>query len=169
MKTSKKRQNIDQRQQNFFHVLDATGVLEEIGVDIPSLIPAPAPDLTPGRVDYRLQAYARFGRALKASALSRDAVAEGVSALTGKKITVTMIDNWTCTTHPHELPGWLYVPFSLVLGNSILLDGMAEATGRKVIDNHLAQAAHFLLIMSYANQQVKENIHNSPIFQGVAL
>ncbi len=160
MAKRQKRSKIDPNQQSFLHLLD--DVAEK---DIKIEPPVPIPDTTPGKFDYRLRANLRLTKALKASPLSREEVAEALSALTGEKITVTTINKWTSTTQPHEIPGYMYEPLCLVIGNSHILDETVEATGRKIVDGNVAQAAQYFLLMRYADQKVQHYIQATPLFQ----
>lgn len=60
---------------------------------------------------------------------SRDDLAEAVSFHSGRRITKAMIDSWTGASRPHALPANLVPAFCAALGNTILLQGLAEASG----------------------------------------
>lgn len=154
----RRKRSIDPRQESFLELLECVGA--------EALPPEPAPPPTqPGKVNHRHKMCMRLSKALAASPFSRDQIAEAVSALTGEKITKTTINNWTSTTHPHEFPGYLYPAFCQALGNTVLLDDTAEAVGRKVVENHVAQAAYYLLLKYHADDQIMHHIQSAPLFK----
>lgn len=94
--------------------------------------------------------------ALAASPLSIDQVAEGLTALSGRAISVSMIYSWTGQSRPHRLPAELIPAINRVVGNTILLQGLAEASGCRITeprDLQLARLGQLTLIIRYAQAE----------------
>jgi len=81
----------------------------------------------------RLAMSARINSAIKAAIRnapkSRETLADELSDLTGEKVTVGMIYNWTSDSHPHEMPGRFYSAFCVATGDIELIRIQAEAAG----------------------------------------
>lgn len=83
----------------------------------------------PGRLNITAQINAAIRRAIKDVRKSRETIADDMSDLTGERITVEKINNWTADSHPHEMPGRLYAAFCVATGDVELLRIQAEAAG----------------------------------------
>lgn len=83
----------------------------------------------PGRLNLAAAQHAAIKAAIREAPKSRETIADEMSELSGERITVGMINNWTADSHPHELPGRLYTSFCVATGNTELIRIIAEPTG----------------------------------------
>jgi len=83
----------------------------------------------PGRLDISAQIDLAIKNAIKNAPKSREVIADLMTELTGERITVQMINNWTADSHPHEMPGRLYPAFCVATGDIELIRIQAEAAG----------------------------------------
>jgi len=85
--------------------------------------------LRPGRLNLRGRLIAAVKLAIKNVPKSREIIAEEMTDLTGERITVSHINNWTADSHPHDMPGRFYSPFCVVTNDIELIRIQAEAAG----------------------------------------
>jgi hypothetical protein len=52
-----------------------------------------------------------------------------MTELSGERVTLQMINNWTADSHPHDMPGRLYPAFCVATGDNELIRIQAEAAG----------------------------------------
>lgn len=83
----------------------------------------------PARLNISPKITAATKNAIRTAPKSRESIADEMSALTGERITVGMINNWTADSHPHEMPGRLYAAFCVATGDIELIRIQAEAAG----------------------------------------
>jgi hypothetical protein len=83
----------------------------------------------PGRLNIAAQIDAVTKQAIRDAPKSRETLADEMSELTGEKISVGMINNWTADSHPHDMPGRYYAAFCHVTGSIELIRIQAEAAG----------------------------------------
>lgn len=115
-------------------------------------VPA-APATVPGGLDFDLRMRRLLKQALDACPLGHDQVAEAVSALTGRTVTVAMIYSWTGQSRPHRFPAEMIPAFCQALGNTILVQGLAGACGCRVAESQelqLARLGQLWLIIHHA-------------------
>lgn len=140
----------DPDQMNFDALLGAL----DPGLDLIEVPVAPA--TVPGGLDFDLRMRRLLKRALDACPLGHDQVAEAVSALTGRTVTVAMIYSWTGQSRPHRFPAELLPAFCAALGNTILLAGLADACGCRVAESQelqLARLGQLWLIVHHAQAE----------------
>lgn len=65
----------------------------------------------PGRMCLSSKLLASVKSAIKTAPKSREQIADDMTELSGRKITVAMINNWTAESHPHDLPAALIAVF----------------------------------------------------------
>lgn len=83
----------------------------------------------PGRLNIASQIQAAIKSAIKSAPKSRETLADEMSELSGERVTVAMINNWTADSHPHDMPGRLYAAFCIATGSNELIRIQAEAVG----------------------------------------
>ncbi|MDA8428903.1 MAG: hypothetical protein M0T70_06565 [Geobacteraceae bacterium] len=83
----------------------------------------------PGRLNLTPQINAAIKGAIKNAPKSRETIADEMTDLTGERITVTMINNWTADSHPHDMPRRFYAAFCVASGDIELIRIQAEAAG----------------------------------------
>lgn len=157
-KPKRQRRAPDARQRSFLDVLDPGAELIEV----------PEP-VEPARGDAWLRE--RLNAALRASGLAREAVAEALSERAGRRITRAMIDGWTGASRPHALPAALVPDICAVLGNTLLLGGIAEASGCRIAEGYelqLARLGQITLCIGIAKREQDELIRRLPLFRGEA-
>lgn len=70
----------------------------------------------PGSMCISAQFLAAVKLALKSAPKSRETIADEISMLSGRTVTVSTINNWAADSHPHDLPGELLHIFCTVCG-----------------------------------------------------
>ncbi len=70
----------------------------------------------PGRMCVTHRLHAAYKAAIKGASKSREQIADDMSELSCRKVTVSMINNWLADSHPHEM-------------TCDLIDAFCEATG----------------------------------------
>lgn len=85
--------------------------------------------LRPGRLDLRSRLTAAIKHAIKCAPKSRETLADELTDLTGERISVTMINNWTAASHTHDMPGRYYAAFCIATSDIELIRIQAEAAG----------------------------------------
>lgn len=148
----------DARQRSFLDVLDPGAV--------PIEVPEPA---EPSRGDHWLRE--RLVAAIRASGLDREAVAELLSERAGRRVSKATIDAWCGVSRPHQLPAALIPDLCALLGNTILLTGVAEASGCRVAESHelqLARLGQITLCIGLARREQDELIRRLPLFRAEA-
>jgi hypothetical protein len=83
----------------------------------------------PARLNISTQITAATKNAIRKAPKSRESIADEMTSLTGERVTVSMINNWTSDSHPHEMPGRLYAAFCVASGDTELIRIQAEAAG----------------------------------------
>jgi hypothetical protein len=83
----------------------------------------------PGRLNVASLIDSAIGRAIRNAPKSRETLADDMTDLTGERVTVGMINNWTSASHPHEMPGRFYPAFCVATGDIELIRIQAEAAG----------------------------------------
>jgi len=156
----KGRRSADPRQGDFLALLDLPGA---------DLIPAPVPvPSEPGTLAFDQRMRQLLNDSIKASGFDRDQAAEMVGALVGRPITKAMIDSWTGASRPHHFPADLVPAFSIALGNSILLQGLAEAAGCRVAEGREVMQARLErlgVFIAYARAEQRRLLGSLPLFQ----
>ena len=157
---SDRRFHTDPRQTDFMALLEGS-------VDLPA-VPEPRREAGALGLDQRLRQL--LNEAIKAGPfVDREALAEAVSFHAGRPITKAMIDSWTGAARPHRLPADLVPAICVALGNSILLQGLAEAAGCAVTESaQLIQSRldRLALFIRFAKAEQRRLIAASPLFRG---
>jgi hypothetical protein len=83
----------------------------------------------PARLNIFAQIDASIKNAIRNAPKSRENIADEMSELTGEKVTIGMINNWTATSHTHEMPGRFYAAFCVATSDIELIRIQAEAAG----------------------------------------
>lgn len=73
-------------------------------------------DSQPGSMCISAQYLAAVKQALKQVPKSRETIADEMTYLSGRSVTVAMINNWAAESHPHDLPAELEHIFCHVTG-----------------------------------------------------
>jgi hypothetical protein len=115
MTKPKKRLVTDNKQMSLFDIL-----LQE---------KADREQIRPARLNITAQIAAAIKNAISNVKKSRETIADEMSELTGERVTVSQINNYTADSHPHEMPGRLYAAFCVATGDTELIRIQAEAAG----------------------------------------
>jgi hypothetical protein len=83
----------------------------------------------PGRLNQAVEIMAAIKKAIRQAPKSREVIADEMTELSGERITVSMINNWTSDSHPHDMPGRLYSAFCRATGDIELIRILAEGAG----------------------------------------
>lgn len=105
-----------------------------------------------GRLNIAGQLSAAIKNAIRNVPKSRETLADEMSELTGERITVGMINNWTADSHPHEMPGRFDSAFCVVTGDQELIRIKVEAAGGFILPGQDALRAEIQRI----DEQAKE-------------
>lgn len=155
MTKAKKVRPADHRQRSFLELFDPSASLIET--------PEPAPA---GRGDAWLRD--RLVQAIRASGLDRETVAELLSERLGRPVTKAVIDAWCGASRPHQLPAAVIPDLCQVLGNTILLGGVAEASGCRLIEGQelqLARLGQITLFLRLGHAEQERIIAALPLFR----
>lgn len=150
----KGRRQADPRQGDFLRLLDPHA----------EMIEAPAP--VEGDPDQLIRDL--INKAIKVSNLDRDQIAEGMTARVGREITKAMLDCWTGASRPHRFPLSLAPAFCWAAGNTILLAGVLEMAGCRLVEGEelqLARLGQLWLFIERARTQQAEIIGALPLFR----
>lgn len=82
-----------------------------------------------GRLNISAQINAAIKNAISNVRKSRETIADKMTELSGERVTVGMINNWTADSHPHDMPGRFYAAFCIATGDNELIRIQAEAVG----------------------------------------
>ena len=83
----------------------------------------------PGRLNIKVQLVAAMKEALKKAPKSREVIAEEMAELLGESVTVSMINNWTADSHPHDISAGRLSAFCKATGDMEPVRIVAEASG----------------------------------------
>lgn len=148
----------DPRQPDFLSLL-------EPGAE---LIAAPQAPVEAGQIDHDAETRALLNEAIKRSPFDRDQIADRMTPLAGRKITKEQLDSWTGASRPNRFPAELIGPFNAAVGNTILLDGLAELSGCKLIEGlelQFARLGQLLVFIEHAKAEQARIIADLPIFR----
>ncbi|WP_142849789.1 hypothetical protein [Telmatospirillum sp. J64-1] len=163
MTTKKGRRRAEDPRQMAF--LDLLGSQEDL-IEVP--VP---PDLEPGALDYDQRLRALLNKAIKACPFDREQIAALVSSLVGREITKAQIDSWTGATRANRFPAELIPAMCQALGNTILLSGLAEASGCRLIEGRelqFARLGQLFLVLRQADAEAQRLVAELPLFGGAA-
>lgn len=107
--------------------------------------------------------------AIKASPLDRDQIAACMTVVIGREVTKAMLDCWTGASRPHRFPMSMAPAFCQAVGNTMLLAGLAEMSGCRLIEGFELQQARLRQINLYiriAKQEARRITDAMPLFQG---
>lgn len=148
----------DPRQIDFMALLEGA-------VDLPE---APAPKHDAGGLDMDQSMRRLLNKAIEAGPFgNREQLAEAVSFHAGRRVSKAMIDSWTGASRPHAFPAHLVPAFCAALGNSILLQGLAEAAGCGVTecaDLIRSRLDRLSLFIRFARAEQRRLVASSPLF-----
>jgi hypothetical protein len=106
---------------------------------------------------------------MAACPLDVDQIAEGVSALIGRPVSKANIYSWTGQSRPHRFPAELIPAFNAVLGNTILLQGLADASGCRLSEPQelqFARLGQLYLIIHHAQGEQAKTLQALPLQRG---
>lgn len=83
----------------------------------------------PARLNILAQIDAAIKNAIRKAPKSREIIADEMSELTGERVTIGMINNWTAASHVHEMPGRFYAAFCVATSDIEVIRIQAEAAG----------------------------------------
>jgi hypothetical protein len=159
MTKSRKGRSADPRQTDFLSLLSA-------GI---SLLPAPIPPRTdPGALNMDRRLRELLNEAIAVSGMDRATIAAELTPLAGRPISKAQIDSWTGATRPNRFPADLIPALCAVLGNAILLQGLAEAVGCTLVEGYTMQLARLGQLLMFINQAKVEQdtiIANLPLYR----
>jgi hypothetical protein len=126
IRAKKARRNADHRQMDMLALLDGA-------ITMPC---APSPRREAGGLDCDQKMRVLLNRAIAAGPFTNRAdLAELVGRHAGRPVSKAMIDSWTGASRPHALPAHMIPALCAALGNTILLSGLAEASGCAVTES----------------------------------
>ncbi|WP_142848375.1 hypothetical protein [Telmatospirillum sp. J64-1] len=161
MQKKVRRRAEDPRQMAF---LDLLGGQKEDLIEVPEM-PVPAP----GALDFDQRMRDLLNKAIKASPFDREQIAALVSGLVGRDITKAQIDSWTGATRPNRFPAELIPAMCQALGNTVLLSGLAEACGCRLIEGRelqFARLGQLFLVLRQADAEAQRLVAELPLFGG---
>lgn len=65
----------------------------------------------------------------KQAGMSRDILADRMTELSGRRVTVSMINNWLADSHPHDIPAWPIPALCIASGCNDPLQVQNDAVG----------------------------------------
>jgi hypothetical protein len=132
---------------------------------------APEPHREAGALDMDQRLRGLLNEAIAAGPFAnREQLAEAVSFHAGRRITKAMIDSWTGASRPHAFPGHLIPAFCAALGNSVLLQGLAQATGCGVTESAeliRSRLERLTLFIRFAKAEQRRLVAATPLFAEV--
>ena len=150
----------DPRQGDMFALLE--GVI--------ALPAAPEPSRAAGALDMDQRLRGLLNQAIADGPFaSREQLAEAVSFHAGRRITKAMIDSWTGASRPHAFPAHLIPAFCAALGNSVLLQGLAEAAGCGITESAdliRSRLERLTLFIRFAKAEQRRLVAATPLFMG---
>jgi len=159
MTQSRKGRSADPRQTDFLSLLDA-------GI---SLLPAPTlPRTDPGALNMDRRLRQLLNEAITVSGMDRTMIAAELTPLAGRPISKAQIDSWTGASRPNRFPADLIPALCAVLGNAILLQGLAEAVGCTLVEGYTMQLARLGQLLMFVNRARAEQdaiIANMPLYR----
>lgn len=136
-----------------------------------TLIQVPAePASGPGAMEMDDRIRDLLNQAIRCSAFNREQIAASMTALAGREITKAQLDSWTGASRPNRFPADLAAAFCAATGNTVLLQGMAEAAGCRLIERHELQYARLgqlWFFIRYAHDQADQLVRELPLFREV--
>lgn len=145
--------------------MDLLGLLE----GVIALPPAPAARAQ-GALEFDQNMRGLLNRAIAAGPFAnRDALAEAVSFHLGRTITKAQIDSWTGASRPHAFPAHMIPAFCAALGNTILLSGLADASGCAITESAeliRERLERLRLFVRIAQTEQRRLIAKTPLFGG---
>ncbi len=156
-KSQKGPRPTDSRQLDFLALLEGVVAL-------------PPPPRRVERLDFNQHMRRALNEAIKAGPFAnRESLAEAVSPMAGRVVTKAMLDSWTGASRPHALPAAMVAPLSLALGNSILVNAVAEPAGCAVSESAdliQSRVERLGLFIRFAKAEQRRLIAATPLFQG---
>ncbi len=150
---------VDPRQSDFLALLEGA-------IPLPSARP---PESTAGALAFDARLRSLLNEAIKAGPFRRrEDLAEVVSAHAGRTVTKAMIDSWTGASRPHRFPADLIPAFCAALNNTILLQGLAEASGCALTESAaLIQSRYdqLTLFIRFAKAEQRLMLPRLPLFR----
>jgi len=83
----------------------------------------------PGRLCISARMYAEIRKAVKDAPMSRETLADRMTELSGRTITIHMIANWIAESHPHHFPADLIPTLCIASGYNGPLQVQNDAVG----------------------------------------
>lgn len=135
------------------------------------LIQVPAEPATgPGAMEMDDRIRDLLNQAIRTSAFNREQIAASMTALAGREITKAQLDSWTGASRPNRFPADLAPAFCAATGNTVLLQGMAEAAGCRLVERQELQYARLgqlWFFIRYAHEQADQLARELPLFREV--
>jgi len=153
-----RKKKIDSRQGDLLALLD--------GQSLPSPVPV---SREAGALDMNQRLRQMLNAAIAASGMGREVIGDLVSQVAGRVVTKAMIDSWTGSSRPHRFPADLIPAFCAVLGNSLLLEGLASAVGCTITEGYsmqLARLGQLVVFINRARSQQDQIIADLPLYAG---
>lgn len=131
---------------------------------------APEPQREAGALDMDQRLRTLLNEAIAAGPFAgREQLAEAVSHHAGRRVTKAMIDSWTGASRPHAFPAHMIPAFCAALGNSLLLQGLAEAAGCSLTESAeliRSRLDRLTLFIRLAKAEQRRLIAATPLFGG---
>lgn len=165
--TTKTKGRVRRRRQdpNQFDLLALMDNPEDALIQIPA-----EPASGPGALEMGDRIRDLLNQAIRASAFNREQIAASMTALAGREITKAQLDSWTGASRPNRFPADLTAAFCAATGNTVLLQGMAEAAGCRLIERNELQYARLgqlWFFIRYAQDQADQLVRELPLFREV--
>lgn len=148
----------DPRPTDFMALLEGT-------IDLPA---APEADPAAGALNMDQRVRQLLNAAIAAGPFgNREHLADVVSHHAGRRVTKAMIDSWTGASRPHAFPAHMIPAFCAALGNSILLQGLAEPSGCAITESAAlvrSRLDRLALFIRFARAEQKRLVAATPLF-----
>lgn len=152
---------LDPRQLNLLNNLEKSLIRVP---DEPSEAPA-SHDL-----DQRVRRW--LNEAIAQTDLTRDQIADAMTSLSGRTVTSTMINSWTGSSRPNQMPLHLITAFCVAVGNSHVMTKVSEHMGMRLCDTveaQLAKLGQWSLVIGMAQEQqrlIAQSLPPLPLMRG---
>ena len=148
----------DPRQADFLSLLEGAALPEQLSPAQPAA----------GKLAFDQRMRRLLNEAIAAGPYAnREQLAEVVSSYVGRKVSKSMIDSWTGASRPHAFPGHMVPAFCAALGNSILLTGLAEASGCAVTEGAAliqSRLERLTFVIRLAKAEQRRMLNELPMF-----
>jgi len=142
--------------------LEIAGLLDRLQlVDVPA-----APSRAEASHDLSRKIRLWANEAIRLSPLSREQIADSMSALTGQTVTKTMLDCWTGASRANRFPAEFLPAFCIAAGNNHIMDQLAADMGARLIDTGeavKARMAQWAVVIAHGLEDMRSLAQSLPL------